>query len=102
VFVWKDGQFELREVVPGVSDRRHTEILQGLKAGELVAVENAFHLKAEYIKTAAGDNWFSTMDILIDDRRRSYDHKNNISEFAAQAVNSRRCTGYCKHRVVFL
>jgi len=56
VFVWKDGQFELREVVPGVSDRRHTEILQGLKAGELVAVENAFHLKAEYIKTAAGDN----------------------------------------------
>ncbi len=55
VFVWNKGVFEIREILPGVSDRGQTEILKGLRAEELVVAENAFHLKAEYIKSAAGD-----------------------------------------------
>ncbi len=55
VFVWNNGAFEIREVVPGESDDSRTEILNGLRAGERVVAENAFHLKAEYIKSAAGD-----------------------------------------------
>jgi len=55
VFVWGDAAFELREVETGAADGRQIEILRGVQAGELVASENAFHLKAEYIKSAAGD-----------------------------------------------
>lgn len=55
VFVWNDGAFELREVQTGATDGRQVEILQGLQAGERVAAVNAFHLKAELIKSAAGD-----------------------------------------------
>jgi membrane fusion protein, heavy metal efflux system len=55
VFVWGSGRFELREVVVGVTDGRRVEILNGLKAGESVASVNAFHLKAEYVKSRAGD-----------------------------------------------
>jgi cobalt-zinc-cadmium efflux system membrane fusion protein len=55
VFVWGSGSFELREVVVGVTDGRRVEILNGLKAGESVASVNAFHLKAEYVKSRAGD-----------------------------------------------
>ena len=55
VFVWGKGAFELREVQTGSSDTHNVEILQGLNAGEKVAAANAFHLKAEYIKSAAGD-----------------------------------------------
>ena len=54
VFVWNKGVFELREVVPGYSDKNRTEVLKGLKAGEMVVAENAFHLKAEYIKSMGG------------------------------------------------
>jgi len=54
VFVWGHADFELREVKTGASDGRQIEILQGLRAGEAVASENAFHLKAEFIKSAAG------------------------------------------------
>ena len=55
LFVWNQGAFELREVTTGNDDGRQVEILKGLKAGEAVAAVNAFHLKAEYIKSAAGE-----------------------------------------------
>lgn len=55
VFVWNEGAFELREVRTGTTDGRQVEILRGLQAGERVAAVNAFHLKAEIIKSAAGD-----------------------------------------------
>jgi cobalt-zinc-cadmium efflux system membrane fusion protein len=55
VFVWGKSAFELREVELGHSDGEQVEILKGLRAGEAVASVNAFHLKAEYIKSAAGD-----------------------------------------------
>ncbi|MBD3344490.1 MAG: efflux RND transporter periplasmic adaptor subunit [Chitinivibrionales bacterium] len=55
VFVWNKGVFELREIVPGVSDNSRTEVLQGLTAGEKIAAKNAFHLKAEYVKAAGGN-----------------------------------------------
>lgn len=52
VFVWGQGDFEVREVTTGVSDGQQIEILQGLRVGELVASVNAFHLKAEAVKSA--------------------------------------------------
>jgi cobalt-zinc-cadmium efflux system membrane fusion protein len=55
VFVWKTGAFELREVETGSADGTRVEVVRGLAAGEKVAAVNAFHLKAEYIKSAAGD-----------------------------------------------
>ncbi|MBM4164687.1 MAG: efflux RND transporter periplasmic adaptor subunit [Lentisphaerae bacterium] len=55
IFVWGDGAFELREVQTGTTDGIQVEILRGLQAGERVAAVNAFHLKAELIKSAAGD-----------------------------------------------
>jgi membrane fusion protein, heavy metal efflux system len=55
VFVWNAGAFELREVQTGMTDGRQVEVLRGLQAGERVAAVNAFHLKAELIKSAAGD-----------------------------------------------
>lgn len=55
VFVWKHGDFELREIKPGVTDGNKIEILSGLKAGDPVASAGAFHLKAEYAKSRAGD-----------------------------------------------
>ena len=54
VFVWGNADFEVREVVTGVTDGRQIEILQGLRSGEVIASENAFHLKAEFAKSAAG------------------------------------------------
>jgi cobalt-zinc-cadmium efflux system membrane fusion protein len=55
VFVWGDSAFEMREVVTGVADGVQIEILKGLCAGEAVASENAFHLKAAYVKSMAGE-----------------------------------------------
>lgn len=54
VFVWGKAGFEAREVVTGMSDGDQVEILIGLREGEAVAAENAFHLKAELAKSAAG------------------------------------------------
>jgi membrane fusion protein, heavy metal efflux system len=54
VFVWGDADFELREVTTGTTDGLRIEILQGLREGEAVASENAFHLKAEFAKSAGG------------------------------------------------
>ena len=53
VFLWNQGAFELREIVPGIADDNQIEILSGLKAGDSVASAGAFHLKAEYIKSRA-------------------------------------------------
>jgi len=55
IFVWKAGAFELREIVTGTADSDRIEVVRGLEPGEKVAAVNAFHLKAEYIKSAAGD-----------------------------------------------
>jgi len=55
VFVWKTGAFELREVKTGSADGARIEVVRGLAAGEKVAAVNAFHVKAQYIKSAAGD-----------------------------------------------
>ncbi|MBL7114427.1 MAG: efflux RND transporter periplasmic adaptor subunit [Kiritimatiellae bacterium] len=55
VFVWGKADFELREVTTGITDGKTIEILKGLHVGEKVATVNAFHLKAEYIKSAAGE-----------------------------------------------
>ena len=55
VFVWGNADFELREVSTGVTDGQQIEILQGVHVGEAVASENAFHLKAEFAKSAGGD-----------------------------------------------
>lgn len=55
VFVWRTGAFELREVETGASDDERIEIIKGLELGEKVAAVNAFHLKAEYIRSAAGN-----------------------------------------------
>ncbi len=55
VFVWDKGGFEVREVELGISNENQVEILSGLNEGEILAGVNAFHLKAEFIKSAAGD-----------------------------------------------
>ncbi len=55
VFVWGRMEFEIKEVKTGVTDGKQIEILSGLKAGEAVASAGAFHLKAEYVKSRAGD-----------------------------------------------
>ena len=56
VFVWGDADFELREITTGATDGWQIEILQGLRSGEAVASENAFHLKAEFAKSAGGES----------------------------------------------
>lgn len=52
VFVWGNSDFELRQVVLGVSDGKKVEVIDGVRVDELVASENAFHLKAEAVKSA--------------------------------------------------
>jgi cobalt-zinc-cadmium efflux system membrane fusion protein len=56
VFVWGNANFELRAVKTGITDGLQIEILQGLRPGEAYASENAFHLKAEFIKSRAGES----------------------------------------------
>lgn len=47
--------FEVRKVELGLSDDRVTEVLSGLKDGEIVAAENPFILKAELGKSSADE-----------------------------------------------
>lgn len=56
VFVWGKADFEVREVKTGITDGVQIEILDGLATGEAYASENAFHLKAEFIKSSAGES----------------------------------------------
>ena len=55
VFVKCGSDFELRHVAVGRASNGTVEILSGLAAGEEVVTGNAFHLKAELEKQAAGD-----------------------------------------------
>ena len=54
VFVKTDHGFEKRAVKLGREDSGNVEILEGLKAGEPIAVKNTFTLKAELGKAEAG------------------------------------------------
>jgi membrane fusion protein, heavy metal efflux system len=54
VFVRTKAGFALRDVVPGRSDGRRTEIVRGLAAGESVAASGSFLLKADLGKNEAG------------------------------------------------
>jgi cobalt-zinc-cadmium efflux system membrane fusion protein len=56
VFVRSAHGFVLKEVILGRTDRFMVEIRNGLKGNETIARKNSFHLKAEYIKNAAGDH----------------------------------------------
>lgn len=53
VFVRTPDGFRKREVSPGRSDGTGIEIVSGLTAGELIAVENSFLLKADLGKSEA-------------------------------------------------
>jgi cobalt-zinc-cadmium efflux system membrane fusion protein len=54
VFVRTQAGFEARDVVPGRSDGRRTEIVRGLAAGTTHAAGGSFLLKADLGKSAAG------------------------------------------------
>lgn len=54
VFVQEDRAFVLRKVTVGLTDGHVTEIVAGLKAGELIVVEGSFTLKAELMKGSFG------------------------------------------------
>jgi cobalt-zinc-cadmium efflux system membrane fusion protein len=49
-FVRTDEGFQKRQVVLGQSDDRATEVVSGLRLGEMIAVGNTFLLKAEMLK----------------------------------------------------
>lgn len=53
VFVQKGGRYEARPVRIGASDDDWTEIVSGLKAGELYVSENSFQIKADIGKAGA-------------------------------------------------
>ena len=54
VFVRTAAGFEARDVVPGRSDGKRTEIVRGLSAGAVVAAGGSFLLKADLGKNEAG------------------------------------------------
>jgi cobalt-zinc-cadmium efflux system membrane fusion protein len=54
VFVRTKAGFALRDVVPGRSDGKRTEIVRGLAAGDVVAAGGSFLLKADLGKSEAG------------------------------------------------
>lgn len=53
VFVWGGGTFAARPVVTGKRDKKHVQILRGLKSGERYATGNTFLIKAEIGKSEA-------------------------------------------------
>jgi len=53
VFRARGTTFALQPVTPGRSDGTWTEIVEGLAAGDSIAVKNAFLLKAELGKSEA-------------------------------------------------
>jgi cobalt-zinc-cadmium efflux system membrane fusion protein len=53
VFLAKGTAFEVQPVTPGRTDGTRTEIIEGLEAGSVVVVRNAYLLKAELGKAAA-------------------------------------------------
>jgi membrane fusion protein, heavy metal efflux system len=55
VFVRTPQGFEKRSVTLGQSDERISEVVTGVRAGEMLAVPNTFALKAEFLKGLAED-----------------------------------------------
>ncbi len=55
VFIEEEGEFEPREVRLGETGEAFAEILEGLKAGEPVAVQGTFFLKSEAGKESMGE-----------------------------------------------
>jgi cobalt-zinc-cadmium efflux system membrane fusion protein len=55
VFVHDGTSFTARHVALGRSDDERVEVMEGLQAGERLATEGSFRLKAEIEKRAAGD-----------------------------------------------
>jgi len=55
VFVRTTEGFEKRSVTLGQGDDRISEVLVGVRAGEIIAVTNTFALKAEFLKSLAED-----------------------------------------------
>ena len=55
VFVRTTEGFEKRSVTLGQGDDRISEVLTGVRAGEIIAVTNTFALKAEFLKSLAED-----------------------------------------------
>jgi len=53
VFIADGTTFEVQPVTPGRSDGKQTEIVEGLKAGDMVVVKNAYLLKAELGRSEA-------------------------------------------------
>ncbi len=56
VFVRTAEGFERRDIALGLDDQESVEVVSGLKAGERVAVDNAYVLRAELAKGEAGDD----------------------------------------------
>ena len=54
VFVRTKAGFVVRDVVPGRTDGKRTEIVRGLAAGDVVAAGGSFLLKADLGKSEAG------------------------------------------------
>jgi cobalt-zinc-cadmium efflux system membrane fusion protein len=55
VFVQTTEGFQKRQVVVGQADEQLTEIVSGLRPGEMIAASNTFVLKAELLKALAED-----------------------------------------------
>jgi membrane fusion protein, heavy metal efflux system len=55
VFIRTEDGFQKRQVTLGRSDEQWTEILSGLRAGDMIAASNSFVLKAELLKALAED-----------------------------------------------
>jgi cobalt-zinc-cadmium efflux system membrane fusion protein len=55
VFVRTAEGFQKRQVTLGQSDEQVTEVISGLRPGEMIAVSNTFVLKAELLKALAED-----------------------------------------------
>jgi len=53
VFRQTDDGFEVTPVTLGRRDARHSEVLAGLQAGQIIAVQNSYLLKAELEKSGA-------------------------------------------------
>ena len=58
VFIKNGDQYEKQDIVPGVSDDRYIEVLDGLAPGDVIVVQGAYSLtqlrpkKAKTAKTA--------------------------------------------------
>jgi cobalt-zinc-cadmium efflux system membrane fusion protein len=56
VFVQSEGRFSAHPVTLGKTDGEHTEVLQGLSAGDIYASANSYVIKAELRKSEAAED----------------------------------------------